>query len=283
MKYNPENSFSIIEKAIQVFEENPDLYQLENIALVLGIDYQELEAIIYSWSGGSVFDFFSSISPQQIKARITDCEPSLFGAQEENKIAQLHQRFQCSIQIEKLTDEKYKDTTSPLEIIYCFSNSIYGKIILASTNRGLCYIAFDENEEKALVNLARRFPTTQIIAQKKIFQEEAMAIFNGKYTKGNTIHLNLRGTDFQINVWKALLQIPIGQLVTYHQIAQNMGIPKAARAVGTAIGKNPIALLIPCHRAVRSSGEAGKYMWGNSRKLAIIGWEAMQLLKLDQA
>lgn len=108
------------------------------------------------------------------------------------------------------------------------------------------------------------------------FQQDALSIFQNNWQQLDQIKLHLKATEFQLNVWQALLTIPTGELTTYGSVADKIDKPKASRAVGTAIGSNPIAFLIPCHRVIQSSGKIGGYMWGNTRKSAIIGWEASQ-------
>ncbi len=105
-------------------------------------------------------------------------------------------------------------------------------------------------------------------------QQNGLFIFQNDWSKLNEIKLHLKGTDFQLKVWDTLLKIPMGQLSTYGNIAEQIGNPNASRAVGTAIGSNPVAFLIPCHRVIQASGNIGGYMWGNTRKTAIIGWES---------
>jgi AraC family transcriptional regulator of adaptative response/methylated-DNA-[protein]-cysteine methyltransferase len=137
-------------------------------------------------------------------------------------------------------------------------------------------MAFGEDDKMMLDALRSRFSNALIREGKDEFQQSALSIFHRGDHSLQKIKLHLKGTDFQLKVWESLLQIPMGGLSTYGNIAQNIGKPNAARAVGTAIGSNPIAFLIPCHRVIQSSGIFGGYMWGPDRKAAIIGWEAAQ-------
>ena len=137
-------------------------------------------------------------------------------------------------------------------------------------------MAFEEDKENALRDLQSRFPNASFFERKDDFQQNALSIFNKDWSKLNTIKLHLKGTDFQLKVWQSLLRIPMGRLSTYGQIAQNIDHAKAARAVGTAIGSNPVAFLIPCHRVIQSTGLLGGYEWGTLRKTAMIGWEGAQ-------
>ena len=118
------------------------------------------------------------------------------------------------------------------------------------------------------------FPNATYRQVVDLIQQNALYIFTHKWEKLNNIKLHLKGTEFQIKVWETLLKIPMGQLSTYGEIAKDIHNPKASRAVGSAIGDNPVAFLIPCHRVIQSTGNFGQYHWGNNRKTVMIGWEA---------
>lgn len=135
-------------------------------------------------------------------------------------------------------------------------------------------MAFNEDEQQSLSDLKSKFPNALFHQKLDLIQQNALFIFQNDWSKLNEIKLHLKGTEFQLKVWETLLKIPMGQLATYGSIAQKIKNPNASRAVGTAIGSNPVAFLIPCHRVIQSSGNFGGYMWGNTRKTAIIGWEA---------
>lgn len=134
-------------------------------------------------------------------------------------------------------------------------------------------MAFEDHEEKALNDLKNKFPNAAFQRKLDLIQQNALFIFQTDWSRLPEIKLHLKGTDFQLKVWESLLRIPMGKLSTYRTIARQIGQPNASRAVGTAIGSNPVAFLIPCHRVIQSSGAFGGYMWGNTRKTAIIGWE----------
>lgn len=137
-------------------------------------------------------------------------------------------------------------------------------------------MAFAEEEAIGLQELKIKFPNASLTRKLDLVQQNALFIFQNDWSKLAEIKLHLKGTDFQLKVWETLLKIPMGQLSTYGAIAKQIEKPKASRAVGTAIGSNPVAFLIPCHRVIQSSGTFGGYMWGNTRKTAIIGWEGSQ-------
>jgi len=159
-----------------------------------------------------------------------------------------------------------------LHVNYNWYETPFGKMIVASTAIGICYMAFAEDEDDGLKGLKKRYPGSVLVEHSDQYHRHALEILMHKPpTEPLTLHIN--GTDFQLKVWKALLRIPPGQLSTYSKIASETGYPKATRAVGNAIGNNPVACLIPCHRVIRSDGSIGGYMWGKDRKIKLIKQE----------
>lgn len=173
-----------------------------------------------------------------------------------------------------MTPGEYKNRGENLCINYSFAESPFGNVIVASTSKGICHIAFFDDENTAFANLQCQFPAAQYQQILDKEQQNALYIFSHDWSKLHQIKLHLKGTDFQLKVWEALLKIPMGKLATYGNIAKQLQNPNASRAVGTAIGDNPVAFLIPCHRVIQSSGALGGYHWGVNRKTAMIGWEA---------
>ncbi len=149
-------------------------------------------------------------------------------------------------------------------------------MLIASTHKGICALSFVDDRAEVLAQLKLQFPQAVFIEQIDAFQQSALALFQKDRQQLAEIKLHLKGTDFQLKVWQSLLKIPMGQLATYGELAKVINHPKAARAVGSAIGSNPVAFLIPCHRVIQSSGLFGGYEWGSVRKTAIIGWEGVQ-------
>lgn len=177
------------------------------------------------------------------------------------------------IKIEQMTTDELKNGGANLSISFSFAESPFGKIIIASTQKGICHLAFFEDEGEAFTDLKSRFPNASYNHVVNEIQQNALLIFQPDLIS-NQIDMHLTGTSFQLRVWETLLNIPMGYLSTYGSVAEEIESPKASRAVGTAIGKNPIAFLIPCHRVVQASGNIGGYMWGSARKSAIIDWES---------
>lgn len=179
--------------------------------------------------------------------------------------------------IEGMTPGEYKNGGASLLINYDFAESPFGEILIASTSKGICSLAFViQTQDETLADLRHRFPCATLRAQRDSLQEAALSFFIQDWSKRAEIKLHLKGTAFQLKVWEALLNIPMGKLSTYGAIAANIQNPNAYRAVGTAVGQNPVSFLIPCHRVIQSTGALGNYHWGPARKKAMIGWEAAQ-------
>lgn len=166
------------------------------------------------------------------------------------------------------------DTTHPIETIkYSFAQLPFGDIIIGTTEYGICSLAFYTYKQQAIEELKAKFPHIPLLHTQDSLQQEALFILQHKHNTKYSIRLHIKGTEFQLRVWQALLTIPFGHYSTYREIAHSIGKPKASRAVGNAIGSNPVALFIPCHRVISSSGKLGGYKWGIETKAEIIEWE----------
>lgn len=169
------------------------------------------------------------------------------------------------------------DAKYDLIIYYSFIETRYGKALIANTAKGVCYIAFG-NKERILKELIDLFPDANILEQEHKLQEAACALINNGGYSNKPLPLHIKGTDFQIKVWEALLHIPKGMTTSYQNIARFIGNENSNRAVGSAVGKNPISCLIPCHRVVRANGNVGEYHWGVELKQIMIATEAKDIL-----
>jgi len=158
-------------------------------------------------------------------------------------------------------------------ISYSFFSSRFGKMVVASMPQGVCYVGLAISRESALQNMRDRFSGMVFRRHKNKQHEHVKRLFAGKWEKGEKLVLYLKGTDFQLKVWKALLQIPAGSLSTYSKIATQTGYPKAQRAVGTAIGRNPVLYIIPCHRVIARNGKMGGFYWGIEKKIELLNAE----------
>lgn len=262
-----------IKKAIEYiqanFQQQPDLDALAKEVYLSPFHFQRL---FKDWAGVSPKKFLQYISLQHAKKLLrqhtvsdTAFETGLSGS------SRLHDLF---INIEGMTPGEYKNGGEQLRINYSFAESPFGNIIVASTTKGICHLAFADDEKDALQQLQAQFPKAAFRQVVDTIQQNALFIFTQDWKNLSKIKLHLKGTLFQIKVWEALLKIPMGDVSTYSSLASGIGNPNASRAVGTAIGDNPVAFLIPCHRVIRSTGEFGNYHWGSTRKTAMLGWEA---------
>ena len=278
MHSQQETDFSRIAEAIY-FIKNNFIAQpsLEEIAKHVHMSPLHFQKMFIKWAGVSPKKFLQYISLNYAKSKLRNEQATLFDTAAEIGLSGTGRLHDLFINIEGMTPGEYKNGGENLTIKYNFQNSIFGKIIIAATNKGICYVAFYEDEELAVNILVKSFPNACFIEEEIPFQKDISKIFMNQYPSVNKIKLHLKGTSFQLKVWETLLSIPLGGLVTYGDISQKVETPKAARAVGSAIGKNPVAFLIPCHRVIQSTGLFGGYMWGEKRKTAMIGWEAVRV------
>lgn len=271
-----------IAKAIEYIQSNFKLQpNLDEVAEKVNLSPAHFQKIFTDWAGTSPKKFLQFISLEHAKNLLKEEKASLFDAALETGLSSTSRLHDLFVNIEGMSPAEYKNGGKNLRINYNFSESPFGKIITASTEKGICYMAFEENKENALRDLHHKFPNASFFEKYDEFQKNALSIFNKDWSKLNTIKLHLKGTDFQLKVWESLLKIPLGKLSTYGNLANEIGSPKASRAVGTAIGSNPVAFLIPCHRVIQSSGKIGGYMWGSDRKRLIIGWESAKIYSDD--
>jgi AraC family transcriptional regulator of adaptative response/methylated-DNA-[protein]-cysteine methyltransferase len=176
----------------------------------------------------------------------------------------------------------YKQKGEGLTIFYGFHPSPFGVALVMVTAFGLCGLAFADmgGEKAALADMTARWPNAQYTEDSAMTAPYAAQVFAGERWQANQpLRVTFIGTDFEIRVWETLLKIPVGKATTYGDIAASVGSPKAARAVGAAVGKNPISFVVPCHRVLGKSGDMTGYHWGLTRKRAILGWEAGQAAK----
>ncbi len=267
---------SAIEYIRQHFKEQP---HLDEVAEKVHLSPFHFQRLFTNWAGVSPKKFLQYISVEHAKQILKEKQATLFDAAQDTGLSSTSRLHDLFVNIEGMTPGEYKNGGEQLSIQYSFASTPFGKIIVASTPKGVCYMAFTEDEQQAILDLQHHFPKATFKTAHDAMQENALHIFTNDWTKLDQIKLHLKGTDFQLKVWEALLKIPMGDLSTYGSIAASIEKPNASRAVGTAIGSNPIAFLIPCHRVIQSTGTFGGYMWGPTRKAAIIGWEAAKSQK----
>ena len=194
--------------------------------------------------------------------------------------SRLHDLF---VSHEAMTPGDYKRRGEGIEMVYGFHASPFGEALLIATERGLAGLAFvDEDKgqsrEDALADMMQRWPKAHYVEDPARTAAHAAQVFRpAAWTEDRPVRLVMIGTDFDVRVWEALLKIPMGRAVSYTDIARHIGAPTASRAVGSAVGRNPLSFVVPCHRVLRGDGNLGGYHWGLTRKRALIGWETGQV------
>ena len=276
---NDENlNFDRIAEAIDFIGKNfKSQPRLEEVAEKIHVSPFHFQRMFTEWAGTSPKKFLQYISLQHAKKILKENDATLFETAIDTGLSGTSRLHDLFIKIEGMTPGEYKNGGENLHINYSFAESPFGNIIVASTTKGICHIAFADDKTLSLKSLMLKFPNAYFKQMTDLIQQNALFIFTHDWSKLNEIKLHLKGTGFQLKVWETLLKIPMGKLTTYGNIALHIDNSKASRAVGTAIGDNPVAFLIPCHRVIQSSGLLGGYHWGISRKTAMIGWEAAKI------
>lgn len=185
----------------------------------------------------------------------------------------LHEEF---VSMEAVTPGQYGRQGAGLEISYGVHPGRFGMMLLACAGGGICALSFaaDDDPQEGLAALSGRWPRARLREDRSGTEASAKAIFDARRAADHRFHLVVRGTDFQVNVWRALLKIPPGRTVSYQQLADYVGRPAAVRATANAVAANPVAYLVPCHRVLRKTGALGGYRWGTEKKRLLLAWEA---------
>lgn len=276
MKSQQELNYNRIADAIRFIKKNYRTQpKLEEIAEHINMSPFHFQRMFSEWAGTTPKRFLQYLNIEYAKKILKETHATLFDTACELGLSGTGRLHNLFINIEGMTPGEYKNGGLALNINYSFADTPFGKIIAASTDKGVCHMAFvDEGERRAFDHLRSIFPNAKYVLSPDTKQQHALSVFDRDWNRLEEIKLHLKGTEFQLKVWETLLKIPAGGLATYADLATKSGYNGACRAVGTAVGKNPVAFLIPCHRVIKATGEPGNYHWGEMRKNAIIGWEA---------
>src|SRR6056297_560390 len=265
-----------IEKSIDYMAiESQTSSTAERLAEIANLETDEFRDLFNQWSGVDPETFFRYLSPQLMNRKNSNA-PDLFDAAGSKRLfnkARLYDRF---LNIIKMSTGDTKNGGESLVIKYSVQQSPFGRMMVASTDKGVCRISFLSEDELPDNILQNEFTEAKISQKERPEHIKLAGFFRETGSPESTIDLHVKGTPFQISVWEALLRIPEGDLRCCSDIAKEIDNPKAVRAVGSAIGSNPIAFFIPCHRVVPAAGGFGNYRWGKTRKAAMIGWEKAQ-------
>lgn len=274
MKTIPDINYQRIATAISFIRSNfKDQPNLEQVAEQVHLSPYHFQRLFTEWAGTSPKKFLQYISVEHAKKILREGGPTLQDAAFETGLSGSSRLHDLFVTIEGMSPAEFKNGGRSLSINYSFAETQFGKILVASTGKGICHLAFATEEPEALAALQVKFPNASYFREFDALQQNALFLFRNDWSQLDKIKLHLKATDFQLKVWETLLKIPSGHLSTYGMVAGKLLRPGASRAVGTAIGCNPVAFLIPCHRVIQSTGSFGQYHWGEVRKTTMIGWE----------
>ncbi len=266
---------SAIDFLVEHAERQPSLAE---VAAHLRLSPFHAQRVFSRWAGVTPKRFLQVLTVERAKLLLRQ-SASLLEAADNVGLSSGSRLYDHFVQLEAVTPGEFKTGGAGLTIDYGVHATPFGPAFAAVTERGICRLAFlaEEGITAQVAELARAWPAA--ILQENLITTGPLvkAVFDRAAAPVQPLSLCVTGTNFQISVWRALLRIPSGNLVSYHQIARAIGRPQAARAVGSAVGANPVALLIPCHRVIQQSGALGGYRWGSTRKHALLAWEMAQM------
>ena len=280
METQQDLDYKRIASAISFFKENYKAQpKLEDVADHVHLSPFHFQRMFKNFAGVTPKQFLQYLSVEHAKEILKSTGATLFDTAYETGLSGTGRLHDLFIKVEGMTPGEYKHGGESLMINYSFADTPFGTVLVASTEKGVCHMAFaDEGENEALEKLKVIFPNAHYNQVVDRVQQNALFVFSQDWSKLDEVKLHLKGTDFQIKVWETLLKVPSGGLTTYGDLAKKAGYTGASRAVGSAVGNNPVAFLIPCHRVIKANGEIGQYHWGETRKNAIVGWEASRNL-----
>jgi AraC family transcriptional regulator of adaptative response/methylated-DNA-[protein]-cysteine methyltransferase len=278
------DDYSRIERAILFLDRNfRDQPGLSDIARSVNLSEHHFQRLFRRWAGISPKRFLQFLTVEYAKELLAESR-SLLDATYEAGLSSPGRLHDLFTNVEAVTPGEFKSKGAGLKIDYGFHWSPFGICLLAVTDRGICGLSFllHGDHEKAVQDLKSKWPGAGFEENSERTAPLLDQIFPPAGPKGaRALSLFLRGTNFQIKVWEALLRIPEGSVVSYEDLALRLGKPGATRAVGSAVGQNPIAFIIPCHRVIRKIGLVGDYHWGATRKKAMLVWEAARKHSAD--
>ena len=274
-------NYQRIEQAIKFLEENFQRQpELGEVAGKVHLSPFHFQRIFTDWAGISPKRFLQHLTVDFLKRKLQESK-NIVEAAESAGLSSQSRVYDLFTTLEAVTPQEYKLHGSGIRIEYGFHDTPFGTCLIGSTERGICWLSFVNIGDDPKIEMEKMkehwyqsiFHQDQILTSRfieQIFNRGGVPIAIGTQSK---IHVFVKGTNFQIKVWEALLRLPIGSVTTYQNIAERIHNPRAMQAVGSAVGSNHIAYLIPCHRVIRKDGILGEYRWSALRKKSIIGWE----------
>jgi AraC family transcriptional regulator, regulatory protein of adaptative response / methylated-DNA-[protein]-cysteine methyltransferase len=274
------DDYAVVRRAIAfISEHRRQQPEVEAIAHAAGVTPTELHHLFRRWAGLTPKDFLAALTLNHARSLLRDSASVLDATYEVGLSGpgRLHDLF---VTHEAMSPGEWKSGGEGLTLSYGFHPSPFGTAVVIATPRGLAGLALaDEGEEKsAFEDMRSRWPKARYVQDQALTLPLAQRIFDPKaWRQDRPLRVVLIGTDFEVRVWESLLKLPLDRATTYSDIARSLGKPNAARAVGGAVGRNPVSFVVPCHRCIGKSGDLTGYHWGLTRKRAILGWEAGQV------
>jgi AraC family transcriptional regulator of adaptative response/methylated-DNA-[protein]-cysteine methyltransferase len=270
-------NYQRIEEAIQYLEKNfQHQPELDEVAEKVHLSPFHFQRIFTEWAGISPKRFLQFLTVDYLKKKLQQSK-NLVEAAEAAGLSSQSRVYDLFTTLEGVTPQEYKQHGSGIRIEYGFHETQFGLCLMGVTERGICWLSFlqtDEDPNVEIASMKAHWHNSVFHQDQELTAGFAGRIFNATKTKKTgKLHVFVKGTNFQLKVWEALLKIPMGTVTTYQGIAETIRSPKAMQAIGSAVGANHVAYLIPCHRVIRKDGILGEYRWSSTRKKSIIGWE----------
>lgn len=274
-----------IEKAMTYMSEHlPSQPTLEEVAAHVHLSPFHFHRMFCKWAGTTPKRFLQALTLERSKRMLKE-ENSLMDISLSMGLSGGSRLYDHFVKLEAVTPGEYRNGGQGVTIQYGINETPFGKIFVAITPRGVCRVEFlgSRAADEILADLRKDWPKGSLVSNDNATNYVANVLFSRlKDGQSNPLSLHVMGTNFQVAVWRALLRIPTGKLASYSQIANALGYPKASRAVGNAVGSNPVAMLIPCHRVIQKSGALGGYRWGSTKKEMIQAWELLHEEPIEQ-
>jgi AraC family transcriptional regulator of adaptative response/methylated-DNA-[protein]-cysteine methyltransferase len=272
------NDYERIARIIRYLDEHyVEQPSLEELAAVAGLSVSRFHRLFSAWAGVTPKEFLQALTLAHARRVLREGE-SVLGAALDSGLSGPGRLHDLCVTLEAVSPGELKKGGEGLDIVYGTAESPFGKCLLAETSRGICHLSFVDEGAKVEVpaELMAEWPLARVRRSDAVAARRAGEIFvrgSESRQRGQPLRAWVTGTSFQLRVWRALLQVPRGELTTYGRLARAIGSGGASRAVGSAVGANPLAYLIPCHRVIRQTGALGGYRWGGERKRVLVAWE----------
>lgn len=281
----PDINYVRVERAIQFLEQHFRRQpSLEEVAEHVHLSPFHFQRMFSNWAGVTPKRFLQFLTIDFLKEKLVSSR-NILEATELAGLSSQSRAYDLFTTLEGVTPQEYRTRGNGIQVTYGIHATPFGVALLGTTPRGICWLSFiasDEDPAHAIELMKEHWHNAMFRSDESVTAPLIDRIFHVDQTSAGPLHLFVKGTTFQLKVWEALLRIPMGAVTTYQGVAEYIGKPRALQAVGSAVGANQIAYLIPCHRVIRKDGVLGEYRWSPARKKSMIGWEFGRLDEADQ-